>query len=55
MKKLHFKNIEPDLFNQEVKTLTDKEIELQELMFNNSSANRIAARKKYYKNKKFKT
>lgn len=55
MKKLPFKNIEPDLFNQKVTPLTDKEMALQELMFNNPSANRIAATKKYYKNKKFRT
>lgn len=45
--------IEDDLFQQDRLQLTEKEITLQELMFNNKSANRLDKKKKYFKNKKF--
>jgi len=45
--------IEDDLFNQDRSQLTEKEIALQELMFNNKSANRLSKKKKYFKNKRF--
>lgn len=45
--------IEDDLFQQDRLQLTEKEIALQELMFNNKSANRLDKKKKYFKNKKF--
>ncbi len=49
----HFKQTEPDLFDNKPMQLSDKDLELQNLMFNNKSANRIDKKKKYYKNRKF--
>jgi len=40
-----------DLFPKEDKVYTEKDKELQELMFNNKSANRKKKNKDYFKNK----